>query len=194
MVDRAVGARHAAVDFQCQRLNAFEIVGMADDQPARRSRQWGIIIDAILKSGMMLDAWIDAVGWRKVLSEFPSLPLGKLPTGVACYPGPISMRRMSSPAVATPTSVAFATPGVRIWTPGPDPFGEYQTGTSFAAPFATAAAAVALMTGVPAEPDTLKRTLAQHSRHLGAPGRNPIYGYGLLRATTSCDVATARLR
>jgi hypothetical protein len=40
MVDRAVGARHAAVDFQCQRLNAFEIVGMADDQPARRSRQW----------------------------------------------------------------------------------------------------------------------------------------------------------
>jgi len=90
--------------------------------------------------------------------------------------------------------IAFAAPGVRIWTPGRNPFGEYQTGTSFAAPFATAAAALALMDGGPAEPQALKRLLARHSLHLGAPGKNPVYGYGLLKATASCDAVTALVR
>jgi subtilisin family serine protease len=87
--------------------------------------------------------------------------------------------------------IAFAAPGVRIWTPGRNPFGEYQTGTSFAAPFATAAAALALMDGGPDDPQALTRLLARHSQHLGAPGRNPVYGYGLLKATASCDSVSA---
>jgi minor extracellular protease Epr len=90
--------------------------------------------------------------------------------------------------------IAFAAPGVRIWTPGRSPFGEYQTGTSFAAPFATVAAAVALMSGTPAEPQALKRVLAQHSLHLGSPGKNPVYGYGLLKAPANCNSATASVR
>jgi subtilisin family serine protease len=90
--------------------------------------------------------------------------------------------------------VAFAAPGVRIWTPGRSPFGEYQTGTSFAAPFAAAAAAVALMSGTPAEPQALKQLLARHSVHLGDPGKNPVYGYGLLKAPANCDSATASVK
>jgi hypothetical protein len=78
VIDRAVGARHAAVDFQDQRLNALEIVGMADDQTGRCIRQLRIIIDTVLKRNMMPDVWIDRISWWKALSEPPPLPFGKL--------------------------------------------------------------------------------------------------------------------
>jgi Subtilase family len=87
--------------------------------------------------------------------------------------------------------IAFAAPGVRIWTPTPDELGQYQTGTSFATPFAVAAAALELMSAAPAEPAELRRRLASHAQHLGPAGRNPIFGYGLVRAATSCG-ASAR--
>src|SRR5262249_33809400 len=90
--------------------------------------------------------------------------------------------------------IALAAPGARLSTPGRNPLGEYQTGPSFAAPFGTAAAALALMDGGPAEPQALKRLLARHSLHLGAAGKNPVYGYGLLKATASCDAVTALVR
>jgi subtilisin family serine protease len=86
--------------------------------------------------------------------------------------------------------IAFAAPGVRIWTPGATAFGQYQTGTSFAAPFVSAAVALELMRGTPADPQSLRRRLADYSLHLGPPGKNPIFGYGLAKATERCG-ATA---
>jgi hypothetical protein len=87
--------------------------------------------------------------------------------------------------------IAFAAPGVRIWVPTPDGQGRYQTGTSFAAPFALATAALEVMQGAPAAPDALRRRLAARARALGTGGRNPIFGYGLVQASTSCGLVTS---
>jgi len=87
--------------------------------------------------------------------------------------------------------IAFAAPGVRIWTPTPDAIGQYQSGTSFATPFVAGAAALELLGGAPAEPVELRRRLAAHALHLGPPGRNPTYGYGLVRAATRCEATAA---
>ncbi|MEA2779481.1 MAG: hypothetical protein QOK29_1025 [Rhodospirillaceae bacterium] len=87
--------------------------------------------------------------------------------------------------------IAFAAPGVGIWTPTMDTIGQYHTGTSFATPFVAAAAAIELMTGAPPEPRELRRRLAGYALHLGAAGHNPIYGHGLIRAAKSCVSITS---
>jgi len=88
--------------------------------------------------------------------------------------------------------IAFAAPGIRIWVPTPDGQGRYETGTSFAAPFALGAAALEMMQGAPADADILRQRLAAKARALGSGGRNPTYGYGLVQASTPCGVmATA---
>ena len=48
------------------------------------------------------------------------------------------------------------------------------------------------MRGTPADADSLRLRLAEKARALGAGGRNPTYGYGLVQADTTCGVvATA---
>jgi len=87
--------------------------------------------------------------------------------------------------------IAFAAPGVRIWTPGGDGLGVYRTGTSFAAPYVAAAVAAERMAGVSADADALRRRLAARSIDLGAPGKDPVFGYGLIQATGSCGVSAS---
>lgn len=85
--------------------------------------------------------------------------------------------------------IDFAAPGVRIWAPGGGSFGQYLTGTSFAAPFVTAAAALAVANSG-GDPAVLRRQLAARAFHLGPPGKNSIYGYGLLKAVSACSIDT----
>jgi len=87
--------------------------------------------------------------------------------------------------------VAFAAPGVGIWAPGPDGQGQYQTGTSFAAPFALGVAALEVIRGAPADPSYLRRRLAAGARHLGSEGRNAVFGYGLVQAGTACGTVAS---
>ena len=87
--------------------------------------------------------------------------------------------------------IAFAAPGVRVWIPGGGSFGQYLTGTSFAAPFVAAAATLAMADEKDASPDQLSRQMAAHSRHLGSPGRNSIYGYGLITVGSTCRTNAA---
>ncbi|HEX4571479.1 MAG TPA: S8 family serine peptidase, partial [Dongiaceae bacterium] len=86
--------------------------------------------------------------------------------------------------------IAFAAPGVRIWVPTSDGQGRYETGTSFAVPFVLGTAALETMRGAPADADGLRLRLAAKARALGASGRNPTYGYGLVQASASCGVVT----
>ena len=88
--------------------------------------------------------------------------------------------------------IDFAAPGVRIWAPGGGNFGQYLTGTSFATPFVAAAAALAMANGGGADPAALHGQLVAHAIHLGPPGKNPIYGYGLLKATSACSNNTTQ--
>ena len=87
--------------------------------------------------------------------------------------------------------VAFAAPGVRIWTPDAQGVGEYRTGTSFAAPFAAAAIAAERMAGVPADVDLLRQRLAARAVDLGAPGKDPVFGYGLIQASGTCGASAS---
>jgi len=74
--------------------------------------------------------------------------------------------------------VALSAPGVDVFTAG----GRYRSGTSYAAPFATAALA---LERARAGPDAAARTLAA-ARDLGPPGRDPIFGAGLVQLAGAC--------
>jgi hypothetical protein len=77
--------------------------------------------------------------------------------------------------------VYVAAPGVDIW--GADARGgvAFWTGTSFAAPFVTATVARDLAQGRARDINDGRARIASSARDLGAPGRDPIYGHGLLQ-------------
>jgi len=85
--------------------------------------------------------------------------------------------------------VAFAAPGVSVWTPGSTP--AYRSGTSFAAPFVAAAAAARLADGVQPNSIRITRALARTARDLGLPGKDPVFGWGLLQAASPCSTLSA---
>jgi Subtilase family len=86
--------------------------------------------------------------------------------------------------------VDFAAPGVRIWTPTPHPAGSYNSGTSFAAPFVTAALAAQMSTGGVTEPARITAALAATAIDLGVPGKDPVYGWGLIQSANPCAAPT----
>ncbi len=77
--------------------------------------------------------------------------------------------------------IYVAAPGVDVW--GADARGglAFWTGTSFAAPFVTASIARDMAQGRVANINDGRKRLAATARDMGAPGRDPIYGYGLLQ-------------
>lgn len=77
--------------------------------------------------------------------------------------------------------IAFAAPGVDVWAARPGGGGAFVSGTSYAAPFVTAAIA---REGGHAK--AAIRGLAKHARDLGKPGRDPVFGWGLVRASGHC--------
>jgi hypothetical protein len=87
--------------------------------------------------------------------------------------------------------VQFAAPGVRIWTPGPTATGSYHTGTSFAAPFVTAAVAARLAEGASADRDRLADSLAKTAIDLGEPGKDPVFGRGLIQSASPCSASAS---
>jgi subtilase family protein len=87
--------------------------------------------------------------------------------------------------------IGFAAPGVRIWTPDENGLGAYRTGTSFAAPFAAAAIAAERLAGAPADVDELRRRLAARAIDLGAPGKDPVFGFGLIQTNGTCGASAS---
>ncbi len=81
--------------------------------------------------------------------------------------------------------IDVAAPGVQIWTAAPDAKEGYRSGTSFAAPHVTAIVATVLFGSPRRQKDDLLKALKIVD--LGPPGRDPIYGHGLLMAPTGCQ-------
>lgn len=83
--------------------------------------------------------------------------------------------------------IDIAAPGVGVWTAASVTGARQQTGTSFAAPFVTATVAVLLS----AEPDMalkeLEARLAGLVEDLGEPGRDTVFGWGLLNVRGLCS-------
>jgi Subtilase family len=119
-----------------------------------------------------------------------------LPSYPAAYPEVIAVTAVDRNLVgyrhATRGShIDLAAPGVDIWTALPDKREGPQTGTSFAVPYVTAAAAAVypkeelVYKGRPLDPKqaVLSRLT---TRDLGPAGRDAIYGQGLLQAPAKC--------
>lgn len=81
--------------------------------------------------------------------------------------------------------IDFAAPGVGLWTARKGGGGQ-QSGTSFAAPFITAAVALHLANGIKPETQTLRFQLRKYAKDLGKPGRDTVFGWGLVRIRPNC--------
>jgi subtilisin family serine protease len=111
------------------------------------------------------------------------------PSYPAAYPSVIAVtavdaRRRLYGSANRGEYVAIAAPGVNVWTPSLGG-GEYRTGTSFAAPFVTAAAALLHHGGI-ATGDALEQRLVERTLDLGPAGRDPLYGWGLIQGDGLC--------
>ncbi len=86
--------------------------------------------------------------------------------------------------------VDFAAPGVDVYVPSGE--GRYVSGTSYAAPFVTAAVAAIRARRADLAPRVITDYLASLSRDLGESGRDATYGFGLPDLSSHC-AAIARL-
>jgi len=82
--------------------------------------------------------------------------------------------------------VDFAAPGVDIWVAQSGASGAYRSGTSFAAPFVTALAAAELARNPRLPAGLLKEGLRNRAVDLGAAGKDTLFGWGLVRASSAC--------
>jgi hypothetical protein len=133
------------------------------------------VVAAATESGMIL---IAAAG-----NDGPRAP----PAYPAAYPGVIAVTAVDTRGrvfrqAGQGEHIAFAAPGVRLWTAASISGGRYRSGTSYAAPFVTAAVAVALSEGE-LEPAGVIERLASRSVDLGPAGRDSVFGWGLVRST-----------
>ncbi|WP_052341333.1 S8 family serine peptidase [Salinarimonas rosea] len=85
--------------------------------------------------------------------------------------------------------IDVAAPGVDVWAAASIRGARPRTGTSFAAPFATAAIALALEAGVASDAQAARALLAANARDLGDPGHDEVFGAGLLQVGRLCDGA-----
>ena len=85
--------------------------------------------------------------------------------------------------------IDFAAPGVQVWTAASVSGARPKTGTSFAAPFVTAAAAMLKRQDQSLDHRAVKAILAETALDLGAEGRDPVFGHGLLQASGLCPAA-----
>ena len=84
--------------------------------------------------------------------------------------------------------ISFAAPGVRLWTAdGRD--GRLRSGTSYAAPFVTAAVAAGLAAAPNRPLADILAQLAEDAVDLGPAGRDNTFGWGLVRVDIECPVA-----
>lgn len=84
--------------------------------------------------------------------------------------------------------VDIAAPGVEVWAAASIRGARPKTGTSFAAPFVTAATYVLLEAGL--APAEVEAKLWDLTVDLGADGKDPVYGHGLLSLAGLCQPQT----
>jgi len=66
--------------------------------------------------------------------------------------------------------------------------GQFQTGSSFAAPYGTAAVALAVVDGVRNSPRDIRAHLKAFAVDAGEPGRDDTFGWGVLKLDQPCGI------
>jgi len=82
--------------------------------------------------------------------------------------------------------VDFAEPGVQIYVATPGGGGKEESGTSFAVPYVTVMGAILANAGKVVTAESLRTILKGATTDLGKPGKDNIFGYGLIRARPIC--------
>jgi len=82
--------------------------------------------------------------------------------------------------------IDLAAQGVEVWTATSVKGARWKTGTSFAAPYVTAAVVLWLQHDPTLSPEALRARLIRGAVDLGPEGRDDIYGYGLLDLGGRC--------
>jgi subtilisin family serine protease len=82
--------------------------------------------------------------------------------------------------------VDIAAPGVNVWTAASISGARPKSGTSFAAPFVSAAAAVLLAERPDLTPAQMAEALFGLAQDIGSPGKDQVFGWGLLDARRLC--------
>ena len=83
----------------------------------------------------------------------------------------------------------LAAPGVEVWSAAAVKGVKPRTGTSYAAPFATAAAAILMSRDPAMTPGVARERLQGLTRDIGAAGADEVYGAGVLSLAGLCDEA-----
>jgi hypothetical protein len=83
--------------------------------------------------------------------------------------------------------IDLAAPGVDLWVASAGGGGSVKSGTSYAVPFISAAAAILSASGSTSNATDLQAALERSTLDLGTPGRDKTYGYGLLQAANLCS-------
>lgn len=138
-------------------------------------------VQAALRRGVMLVA---AAG-----NDGPRAP----PRYPAAYPGVIAVTAVGADLrvyrrAVQGSHIDFAAPGVEVWTADGSGRGDARpsSGTSFAAPYVTAAVALMLSGSPGLRPSAIRGALAGSARDLGAAGFDPVFGYGLVQVGDLC--------
>jgi subtilisin family serine protease len=82
--------------------------------------------------------------------------------------------------------IDIAAPGVGVWTAASISGGRQKSGTSFAAPFVTAAASVLLGANPQMKPAEVAEELTRSAEDMGQPGKDAVFGWGLLNVRALC--------
>ncbi|WP_245461922.1 S8 family serine peptidase [Shinella sp. JR1-6] len=82
--------------------------------------------------------------------------------------------------------IDIAAPGVGVWTAASVSGARQKSGTSFAAPFVTAAVSVLLTAKPGLSPGAVEAELMKSAEDIGKPGKDAVYGWGLLNARALC--------
>lgn len=115
---------------------------------------------------------------------------GAPPAWPAAHPRVIAVTALGSDLSIYPHAnrgryIDFAAPGVGVRTLGAaGPVS--QSGTSFAAPFVTAMAAIHLLAGFEPDGELIRASLRRYAVDLGEQGPDPVFGHGLVRLRPPC--------
>jgi subtilisin family serine protease len=88
--------------------------------------------------------------------------------------------------------IDLAAPGVEVWTAASVSGGRPKTGTSFATPFVTAAAALLKAANDNASAADILSALGRSAEDLGEPGKDPVFGHGLINARAACETGAKK--
>ena len=182
-----------------ERMDLFDLVTAIDELVRRKVRL--INFSFAGPPNKLLERSVAAAAQRGVVMVAAVGNAGALaePRYPAAYPGVIAVTAVDAQRnvyrrAVQGEHVTIAAPGVDVWVARADTAGGWeQSGTSYAAPFVTAAAALVLTRAPGTSPAAVRNALQRSARDLGAPGVDTVFGHGLVRTDGLCAGA-ARVR